>query len=59
MILIPKLKTQFNFFLISKFDLVLMDPPWENKHVKRAKRNSSTGYSMLENDTIKYVLMRS
>jgi len=44
--------------LQSKFDLVLMDPPWENKHVKRAKRNSSTGYSMLENDTIKNIPMR-
>ena len=24
-----------------KFDLILMDPPWENKHVKRVNRRDS------------------
>ena len=28
--------------------MVVMDPPWENKHVKRVK-----GYSMMSNEDIK------
>ena len=51
-----------------KFDLILMDPPWENKHVKRAlkrrkieekeqtsdsqRRIHNDGYEMLDNHTI-------
>ena len=51
-----------------KFDLILMDPPWENKHVKRAlkrrkneekvqtsdtqQRIRNDGYEMLDNHTI-------
>ena len=51
-----------------KFDLILMDPPWENKHVKRAlkrrkieekvqtsdsqRRIYNDGYEMLDNHTI-------
>ena len=31
-----------------KFDVVVMDPPWENKHVKRVK-----GYSMMSNEHVK------
>jgi hypothetical protein len=37
--------------LREQYDVILMDPPWENKHVKR-KRNSSLGYSMLHNSQI-------
>ena len=50
-----------------KFDLILMDPPWENKHVKRTlkrrklqsyssdtidREKSNNTYEMLENDAI-------
>ena len=48
------------------FDLILMDPPWENKHVKRtmkrqkieqgvktlAGKSTCYGYEMLSNETI-------
>jgi hypothetical protein len=37
--------------LKERYDVILMDPPWENKHVKR-KRNSSLGYNMLPNSQI-------
>jgi 16S rRNA G966 N2-methylase RsmD len=37
--------------LREQYDVILMDPPWENKHVKR-KRNSSLGYNMLHNSQI-------
>ena len=51
----------------NKFDLILMDPPWENKHVKRTLKRrklqsyssdtidgdkSDNTYEMLENDAI-------
>ena len=51
----------------NKFDLILMDPPWENKHVKRTLKRrklqsyssdtidgdkSDNTYEMLENDEI-------
>ena len=34
-----------------KFKMILMDPPWENKHVKRHK-NKIGGYHMLSNDDL-------
>ena len=37
--------------LNSKFDIILMDPPWENKHVKR-ERQRGKGYETLPNDFI-------
>ena len=33
----------------SSYDLILMDPPWSNKHVKRAKK-TNIGYQMMDND---------
>ena len=35
----------------NKYDIILMDPPWTNKHVKRIKNNVS-GYSMVENEVL-------
>eukprot|EP00092_Neocalanus_flemingeri_P018705 GFUD01020260.1.p1 GENE.GFUD01020260.1~~GFUD01020260.1.p1 ORF type:complete len:363 (+),score=128.56 GFUD01020260.1:166-1254(+) len=32
----------------SAYDLILMDPPWSNKHVKRVKRTGG-GYEMMDN----------
>ncbi|XP_023335543.1 methyltransferase-like protein 4 isoform X1 [Eurytemora carolleeae] len=43
--------------LETTFDLILMDPPWENKHVKR-KLDSNLGYSMLNNHQIKKIGVR-
>ena len=33
------------------FKLILMDPPWQNKHIKRHK-NKCDGYNMLDNEDI-------
>jgi len=33
------------------YDLILMDPPWSNKHIKRVKRKSM-GYEMMDNDDL-------
>ena len=35
----------------STYDLILMDPPWSNKHVKRAQMTGA-GYMMMENDDL-------
>ena len=35
----------------SSYDLILMDPPWSNKHVKRAKK-TNVGYKMMDNDDL-------
>lgn len=35
------------------FDLIVMDPPWWNKYVRRSRKfNSDNGYQMLSNDHI-------
>ncbi len=34
-----------------KYDIILMDPPWTNKHVKRIKNNASS-YHMMENEVL-------
>ena len=36
---------------LEQYDVIVLDPPWENKHVKR-KRGSSLGYTMLPNSHI-------
>ena len=35
----------------STYDLILMDPPWSNKHVKRVKMTGA-GYKMMDNDDL-------
>ena len=35
----------------STYDLILMDPPWSNKHVKRVKMTGA-GYMMMDNDDL-------
>ena len=36
---------------LGQFDIILLDPPWQNKHVKRHK-NGADGYGMLDNQDL-------
>ena len=38
---------------VKKFDVILMDPPWENKYVKRLnKRKANMGYDLLSTEAM-------
>ena len=41
----------------STYDLILMDPPWSNKHVKRAMK-TNVGYQMMDNDDLAQMPVR-
>ena len=41
----------------STYDLILMEPPWSNKHVKRAKK-TNVGYQMMDNDDLAQMPVR-
>ena len=41
-----------------KYDIIVLDPPWTNKHVKRIK-NNATGYSMVENEILEDIELRN
>ncbi|XP_072385204.1 N(6)-adenine-specific methyltransferase METTL4 isoform X1 [Diabrotica undecimpunctata] len=36
-----------------QFDLILLDPPWWNKYIRRKRKKSSDGYSMMYNEDLK------
>ena len=44
-----------NFSSDKKFDLILMDPPWENKHIKRVNVRGD-GYDVLSTDSMSTLL---
>jgi len=44
-----------NFSSDKKFDVILMDPPWENKHVKRVNVRGD-GYDVLSTDSMASLL---
>ncbi|KAG5883617.1 hypothetical protein JTB14_005749 [Gonioctena quinquepunctata] len=35
------------------FDLILLDPPWWNKYIRRKRKKSSDGYEMMFNEDLK------
>lgn len=39
--------------LKQKFPLIIMDPPWINRFIKRKRKSSSNSYHSLENDVLK------
>uniref|UniRef100_A0A182PJF6 Methyltransferase-like protein 4 n=1 Tax=Anopheles epiroticus TaxID=199890 RepID=A0A182PJF6_9DIPT len=43
-----------------KFDLIVLDPPWWNKYIRRVKAvNTKAGYRMLTNEDIKAIPLQS
>ncbi|KAF5293907.1 hypothetical protein FQA39_LY13612 [Lamprigera yunnana] len=46
--------TQLSNYLANvKYDMVLMDPPWWNKYIRRKRSKSNDAYDMMYNDDIK------
>lgn len=42
-----------------KYDLILLDPPWWNKYIRRKRKKSGDAYNMLFNDDIKNLPVES
>uniref|UniRef100_A0A1I8M2H3 MT-A70 protein n=1 Tax=Musca domestica TaxID=7370 RepID=A0A1I8M2H3_MUSDO len=41
---------------LEKYDLIIMDMPWQNKYIKRLKKvNGSLAYHMLDNESLKNI----
>lgn len=41
---------------LEKYDIIIMDMPWQNKYIKRLKRVKTTlAYQMLDNDSLKRI----
>ncbi|CAH0559498.1 unnamed protein product [Brassicogethes aeneus] len=38
-----------------KFDLILLDPPWWNKYIRRKRKKSDSAYHMMYNDDLKNI----
>ncbi|XP_034488516.1 N(6)-adenine-specific methyltransferase METTL4 [Drosophila innubila] len=45
--------------LLSNYDLIILDPPWRNKYIRRLKRSKQElGYAMLDNDKLALLPLR-
>lgn len=42
-----------------KFDLIILDPPWWNKYIRRKRKKSSDGYNMMYNTELKNLPIES
>ncbi|XP_044265070.1 N(6)-adenine-specific methyltransferase METTL4 [Tribolium madens] len=40
-------------YLDQKYDLILLDPPWWNKYIRRKRKHTEHGYDMMFNDDLK------
>ncbi|KAJ3647828.1 hypothetical protein Zmor_019685 [Zophobas morio] len=42
-----------SLYLKEKFDLILLDPPWWNKYIRRKRKHTDHGYNMMYNEDLK------
>lgn len=41
-----------------KFDLILLDPPWWNKYIRRKRKHSDDAYHMMYNEDLKKIPLK-
>lgn len=48
-----------NSLAMRQFDIIILDPPWWNKYIRRKRKKSSDGYKMMYNNDLKIIPIES